>query len=36
MDGAIRNITRSIGDEWKKIGNNRKEIHFPNIIGTCS
>ena len=33
MDGAIRSMIGSIGKGWKKIGKDRKEIHFSDIIG---
>jgi len=25
LDGQTNNITRNIGEDWKEIGNNRKE-----------
>jgi len=32
MDGATKNMTKSIGSEWRKIGDNRRKIHSPDTI----
>jgi len=32
MGRATRNMIRSIRDEWKKIGDGEREIHFPGIV----
>ena len=36
MNGTTRNMIRNIGGEWKKIGEDRREICFPGIVGTYS
>jgi len=36
MDRATKNMTESTGRKWRKIGDNRKEIHSLDIAGTLS
>jgi len=36
MDGAIRNMIGNIGSKWRKIGDDGRRTHSPDITRICS
>jgi len=35
MDRATRNTIESTGNKWRKIGDNKRKIHSPDITRIC-